>query len=140
MAQRPIITYPTPPYQNPPIEPQFYQPSVFFISAITLGETTTVTTTINNNYVIGQECRLLIPNGYGSRGLNEQTGLVISIPASNQVVLNINSIGVDSFINAGLPTRAQIVAVGDINNGIISSTGRVLPTTNIPGAFINISN
>lgn len=139
MQVPPLIFGPVPPYNNPPIEPQFFQPSVFFISAITLGQTTTVTTTVNNNYVIGQECRLIIPNGYGSRGLNEQTGFVISIPAANQVVLNINSIGIDPFINAGLPTQAQIVAVGDVNSGIISSTGRVLLTTNIPGAFINIS-
>ena len=61
MAQNSVISYPTPPYQNPPIEPQFYQPSAFVISAITLGPQTTITTTVNNNYVIGQLCRLIIP-------------------------------------------------------------------------------
>jgi len=75
-----VISYPIPPYSNPPIEPQNFKPSLFYITAISLGQITTVTTSVNNNYVVNQEVRLLIPNGYGSRGLNEQIGLVISIP------------------------------------------------------------
>lgn len=139
------IKGPIPPYSNPPIEPEFFQPSQFVISAITMGVITTVTTSVNHNYVIGQLVRLLIPSKYGSRGLNEQLGLVISIPAPNQVVLNINSLGIDPFIASPtfLPfqskTLPQIVAVGDNNSGIISTNGRVLSSTNIPGSFINIS-
>ena len=44
---------PTPAYNNPPIEPQFYQPSRFVISAISNGNPTTVTTSEENNYVVG---------------------------------------------------------------------------------------
>lgn len=135
----PLMTGPIALYNNVPIEPQFYQPSQFFISAITLGQTTTVTTSVNNNYVIGQLCRLLIPNGWGSRGLNEQTGIVISLPAANQVELNINSIGVNPFINIGFPTKPQIVAVGDYNSGSINANGRSPTATFIPGSFENIS-
>lgn len=135
----PLISGPIPPFNNPPIEPQFFQPSVFFIIAIALGFTTTVTTSVNHNYVLGQQVRLLIPNGYGSRGLNERTGFVINIPASNQVTLDTSSVGINPFINAALPSKPQIAAIGDNNTGIISSTGRTIPTTNIPGAFINIS-
>lgn len=139
------IVGPVPPYSNPPIEPQFFQPSRFVISAISLGSTTIITTAVNQNYVIAQLVRLLIPSKYGCRGLNEQTGYVISIPAPNQVELDINSNGIDPFISSPtfLPfqsqTPPQIVAVGDNNSGIISSTGRVTPTNNIPGSFINIS-
>ncbi len=139
MAQKQVITYPIPPYQNVPIEPQFYQPSMFFISAISLGQTTTVTTSVDNNYVIGQQVRLIIPNGFGSRWLNERTAYVIDVPASNQVVIDIFSIGFDPFINANLNTKAQILAIGDVNAGYINPTGRVTTTTNIPGSFINIS-
>ncbi len=140
-----VISGPIPPYSNPPIEPQFFKPSQFVITNIGLGPTTLITTSINNNYVIGQQVRLLIPEKYGSIGLNEQTGIVISIPAPNQVTLNINSNGIDPFISSPtfLPfqskTLPQIVAIGDINSGIISSTGRTISTTNIPGSFINIS-
>lgn len=136
----PVISYPIPPYSNPPIMPQFYSPSQFFISNIALGQTTIVTTTVNHNYVIGQECRLVIPFSFGCIQLNEKTGLVLSIPSSNQVELNINSqMNVDAFQTSSATTQPQILAIGDINNGIVSSTGRNIPTTNIPGSFINIS-
>ena len=135
----PLMTGPIALYNNVPIEPQFYKPRAFFITALSLGETTTVTTSVDQDYVIGQLCRLIIPNGWGSRKLNEQLGYVISIPAPNQVVLNINSQEVNPFINAGFPTRPQILAVGDINNGDINTHGRSPTKTFIPGSFRNIS-
>ncbi len=136
-----VISYPIPLYQNVPIQAGFYQPSQFFILDITLGQTTIVTASTNMNYVIGQEIRLLIPPSFGSIQLNNQTGFVLSLPAANQVEINIDSsIGVDAFIASTATTQqAQIVAIGDLNNGIISSFGRNIPSTNIPGAFINIS-
>ncbi len=126
-------------YNNVPIEPQFYQPSRFVISAIGLGQTTTITTTVDHNYVIGQEVRLLIPSSFGSYQLNEQTGFIISIPASNQFVLNINSsMNVDAFISSSATTKAQCLAVGDVNMGQ-TNTGRTNNLTYVPGSFINIS-
>lgn len=126
-------------YNNLPIESQNYQPSRFVISAITLGQTTTITTTVNNNYVVGQEVRLLIPSSFGSYQLNEQTGFVISIPAPNQFVLNIDSsMNVNAFISSMATTQAQCVAVGDVNTGQ-TNTGRTNNLTFIPGSFINIS-
>ena len=125
---------------NLPINAEFYQPSQFFISNITLGLTTIVTTTVNHNYVIGQLVRLIIPPQFGCRQLNEQQGLVLSIPASNQVELNINSNqNVDAFTASNAKTQPQILAIGDNNQGIISATGPIIPSTNIPGSFINIS-
>lgn len=136
----PVISFPIPPYSNVPIEPQYFQPSRFVISAISLGFTTTITTTENMNYVIGQLIRLIIPSTFGCRQLNEKTGYVLSIPAADQVQVSIDSSqNVDPFIASSATTVAQILAVGDINNGIISSTGLNIPTTNVPGAFINIS-
>ena len=134
-----VISGPVPPYSNPPIQPEFYKPHVFVISDIALRVTTTVTTLLDNDYVIGQEIRLLIPPGYGCRQLNGQTGIVLLIPASNEVVVDIFSLNADPFISASLRQKPQIVAVGDVNTGIISSTGRVQASTNIPGSFINIS-
>jgi len=93
-----VISYPIPPYQNLPIEPQNYQPSRFVISDITLGQTTIVTTTEDNNYVIGQLVRLIIPETYGCRQLNESQGYVLSIPADDEVELSIYSVGIDPII------------------------------------------
>jgi|GEM_PF-542850 len=241
-----VISPPIPAFQNPPIQPGNFQPRVFVISNIVLGQTTTVTTTLDLNFVIGQLCRLLIPNGYGSRGLNEQLGYVIQPPNNSavflsqtpadgtgsysdnlltpfvtddpnafllpgsvkfyfdylgpdetlyvddgqgimnyvsgtftissgtidyesgaisftftvappnltsakssfaynlgtytdRVTLNINSMGIDPFINASLSMQPQIVAVGDINTGFLNATGRIYPSTTIPGSFKNIS-
>ncbi len=133
------ITFPTPPYSNPPIEPQFYQPSRFVISDITLGETTLVTTSIDHNYVIGQQVRFIIPPAYGTRGLNEQSGLVISIPALNQLIVDISSKFFDPFVAASTDQNPQIMAIGDVNSGYINANGRNFTGTFIPGSFIDIS-
>jgi len=206
---------PIPPFNNPDIDSDAFQPSQFLISNLTLGNTTIVTATVNMNYVIGQLVRLLIPVPFGSFQLNNLQGYVVSLPAANQVEIAINSTSANLYIatpfsanisgatnanhcilttnqsvygnnvliqNVGgmtqlnglifnilsqtttsimlnvdsttfslytsggtatvFPTdghQAQIIAVGEINSGIISSTGRIIPTTNIPGAFINIS-
>lgn len=137
----PVISNPVAYLNNLPINSDYYQPSQFFISAVTLGQTTTVTTSVNNNYVVGQQVRLLIPNGYGCTGLNGLSGYVISLPAANQVQISINSSNQNAFISAGLPTQAQIVAIGDVNYGYVSTTGLSIPFSNfnVPGSFINIS-
>lgn len=134
------IVGPIPPYSNVPINPQFFLPSQFFIANITLGVQTTVTTTINHNYVIAQSIRLIIPPTFGCRQLNEAQGLVLSIPAPNQVVVSINSsMNVDPFTPSSATTKPQILAIGDISNGQINSNGRSQNITFIPGSFINIS-
>lgn len=130
---------PIAPYNNLPIAAYNFLPSQFFISAITLGQSTTVTMTKNHNYVIGQQCRLVIPEANKSYQLNEQTGFVTSIPAANQVILNIDSSqNVNAFVSTSLPTQPQIMAIGDINTGTIN-TGRANDGTFVPGSFINIS-
>jgi hypothetical protein len=137
----PLLFGPIAPESNPPINPQYYQPSVFTISDINLGSLTTITTSVNHNYVVGQNTRLLIPVPYGSTQLNEQEALVISIPAANQVVLALNSSNVSAFIASPFygPTPPQIVAVGDQNSGQINGAGRSVQGTYIPGSFIDIS-
>lgn len=133
------IRGPVPPYSNPPIQPQYYQPSQFFISAITLGQTTTVTTSVNNNYVVGQEVRLIIPPSFGSRQLNGLSAVVIA-QSTNQVILNLDSSrNVSPFIASSAATKAQILAIGDVNNGATNANGLTSQSTFIPGSFTNIS-
>lgn len=134
-----VVSYPVPAYNNPPIEPQFFQPSQFFISSITNGLTTLVTTTVDHNYVIGQLCRLIIPRANMTYQLNESLGYVIGIPAANQVTLAINSFGFDTFVTTTQPNQPQILAIGDINSGNISTSGNVSVSTLIPGSYQNIS-
>jgi len=140
MVSDTVISYPIPLYQNVPIQSYYFVPSQFFIEDITLGAQTTVTATIDMNYVIGQQVRLLIPASFGCYQLNGLSGYVLGIPATNQVILDINSsIGVDAFISSSATTKAQILAIGDVNSGFTSEAGPIVPLVTVPGAFINIS-
>ena len=150
MAYFPIIGGPIAPFSNLPIEPQFYQPSQFVITGITLGGTTIVTmangtNSVIPNYVLGQLVRLIIPPKYGCRQLNEQQGYVISLPTTNSVEIGINSVGTDPFISnpTFLPNQSQtppqILAIGDGNSGVVNINGRTNTGTFIPGSFIDIS-
>ncbi len=142
-----VISYPIPAYQNLPIHADYFQPSRFVISAIGLGETTTITATSAMNYRRGQEVRLIIPPMYGSYQLDGQTGFVISVISTTQVRLTINSAkNVDAFIpfTATVPitqgyAQAQIIAIGDINSGSLNNDGDMDTLTYIPGSFQNIS-
>jgi hypothetical protein len=141
---------PVPAYNNLPIAPQNFQPSVFDIADITRGMTTTVTmdpstvggTTVYPNYVIGQQVRFLIPYFFGMRQINNQVGYVLSVPTSTSVVVDIDSRLYNSFISNPpyVITPAQIVAIGDVNSGDINSSGNSSTGTFIEGSFINISN
>jgi hypothetical protein len=140
MSIPPLLNGPIPPYNNPPIHPEYYKPKKFFISNISLGITTIVTTIHHMDYVIGQLIRLLIPFSNGCRELNELTGYVISIPSRTQVELAIDSSrNVSQFISSTQPNQPQIVAIGDINTGHINRFGPKHTKPKIPGSFINIS-
>lgn len=141
-----FITGPIAPESNPPIQPLWFLPSNFEITAISTGITTTVTTTSSvsapatNNFVVGQLVRFSIPPTYGIRQLDGRTGYVIAKPTSNQVVVDINSTTFNQFVAVPSygPTPPQIAAVGDIQSGPINA----LPTTQqtfISGSFINVS-
>ncbi len=132
---------PIAPETNPPIHPEYYQPRLSFIAEIDLGETTTITTADDNDFVLGQQVRLIIPRQYGTFELNEQTGLIISILSSTEFVLNIYSVGYNNFSIPSIipPCVAQAIPIGDVNSGISAQIGPITPVVTIPGAFINIS-
>lgn len=135
---------PIPPYSNVPIHAEYYLPSRFVISNVTLGLTTLVDTSVANNYVVGQLVRLIIPEYYGTYQLNNVQAYVISLPSTTQVELDVDSRFFNSYISS--PTLvepnlsvAQIMAIGDIISGTTNASGRTNLGTFIPGSFINIS-
>jgi len=125
-------------YNNLPINANYYQPSQFFISTVTLGNPTVVTTTVSHNYVVGQLVRLIIPSTFGCRQLNEQQGYVVAVPAANQVSVSINTTSADPFTSSSATTQPQIMAIGDINSGQTNTIPSTVSTF-IPGSFQNIS-
>lgn len=134
-----IFPGPIAPENNPPIHPEYFLPRVFDISAMGLGQITTVTTSVDHDYAVGQLIRLLIPLTYGAYQLNGQIGYVLAIPSANQVITTINSINCNAFVIGATTTQAQIVAVGDVNTGTINTQGRINNGTFIPGSFLDIS-
>lgn len=97
-----FLSGPIAPYRNVPIQPQFYQPSVFQITDVILGTTTLIETDPEfTNYVIGQIVRLIIPEGYGCRQLNGIIGNVIgfTVEGSQQIpIKNVKNIPTDGSL------------------------------------------
>jgi hypothetical protein len=140
-------------YVTQVLYPWLYLPGVNFISALTLGTTTTVTTTSNHNYVQGQEIAFRIPTVYGTTGLNSLPnnvipgspiyGFVTSVTSNTTFVCNINSSTFTAF-NTNQPVSSvpglqfpQVVAVGDVNTGgVVYSGGLFYPSPLFP-TFVN---
>jgi hypothetical protein len=130
------------------LNPFLYEPGVNFISAISTGTTTTVTTTSNHNFVVGQEIGFRIPNAFGTTQLNELPNnsipgspvyyYVTAINSNTQFVCNVNSTGFTAFntnptvaqmVGQSLP---QVLAVGDVNSGTVYSGGALYPSPSFP--------
>lgn len=139
-SERGVISYPIPLDQNLPIEAEFYIPSRFVITDVTLGTTTIVTTSVAHDYVIDQQVRLIIPAAFGCFQLNNTFGYVISIPSTTQVEITLDSSqNVNQYIAATSTQVPQILAIGDVGSGQINNSGRINLNLNIPGSFENIS-
>lgn len=113
--------------------PYLYFPGTTFISAITLGTTTTIDTTNAHNFVVGQQVAFRIPSQWGTVELNSLPNIVtpgspiyayvIAVTDYNTVVVNFDSSAYTAF-NSNQAVSAvpglsypQIVAVGDVNTG-----------------------
>lgn len=136
-------------YVRQVLYPFLYEPGVSFISAITTGTTTTVSTTSPHNLVVGQEIGFRIPSAYGTTQLNELPNntipgspvyyYVTSVSSNTQFVCNAVSTGftafatnqtVASMVGQSLP---QVVAVGDVNSGGTAYSGGALyPSPSFP--------
>jgi hypothetical protein len=98
-----------------------------------------VTLTADTQFIVGQNVRFIIPRGYGCSQLNEKSGYIVEVPTSTQVKVAIDtSQNTDPFVSAGLNNIPQLLSIGDVNLGYQSSTGPIVPSVGIPGAFINI--
>lgn len=134
--------------------PDLYIPYRAAITAITTGATTTITTAVNHRFVVGQEVFIQIPRVsstawgtvqldtlvYNTANVIPQQAYVTSVPALNQIVVNVNSTGFTAF---AYPTSAQaalgmtfpaVYAIGDQNYGP-TGPGPFTPPITVPGAF-----
>lgn len=133
--------------------PALYAPGAAVVSAITLGATTTIQTTMPTNVVVGQEVGFHIPTVWGTTQLNELPnviipgspvyGYVVSVTDSTNFVVNINSSAFTAY-NANQPFASfpglkfpQIVPVGDVNTGglQISPGSQLYPSPQVFNGF-----
>lgn len=117
--------------------PSLYVPGTSFISAITTGSTTSITTTAPHNFQVGQEVAFRIPTAWGTSQLNSLPNVVIpgspiygyvtAVGSSTTMTVNINSASYTAFNSnqafASYPGEffPQVVAVGDANSGSLLS-------------------
>jgi len=122
-----------------------YVPYGNIITAITTGTTTTIATSLNHSFTVGQEVFFTIPNAgvtnttpvwgttqLDSLGVVNSTGIpqqayITSITDAHTFVVNVNSTGFGAFT---YPTSAQaalgitfpqVVAIGDSNFGFVQA-------------------
>ena len=138
--------------------PFLYLPQDNVISAITLGNTTRIQTTMYHNFEPGQEIAFRIPNQWGTTQLNSLPnliipgspiyGYVVSITDNWTFIVNINSSAFTAYTDniavanvVGL-TFPQVLSVGDVNTGGLSiytagvngflTTSPLYPSPNFP--------
>lgn len=115
--------------------PFLYLPEDNVISAITLGNTTTIQTTMYHNFEVGQEIAFRIPTLWGTTQLNSLPNnvtpgspvyaYVTSITDNWTFVCTTNSTGFTAFTDNFTMTAAtlaglsypQVLSVGDVNSG-----------------------
>jgi len=116
--------------------PFLYLPEDNVVSAVTVGNTTTVVTTMYHNFEPGQEIAFRIPSQWGIVQLNSLPnilipgspvyGYVVSVTDNWTFVVNINSSAFTAYTAniavANVPglTFPQVLAVGDVNSGGLS--------------------
>lgn len=127
-----------------------YPPQINTPATITTGTTTTITTTFDHNFEVGQEIAFHIPSSWGMSQLNSLPnptipgspiyGYVISVTDNLTFVCNINSTGYTAYNTnqtvASVPglTTPTVLAVGDVNTGgnIIFSGSPLYPPPRFP--------
>jgi hypothetical protein len=124
-----------------------YAPQVNTPATITTGATTTISTTFNHNFVVGQQIAFHIPPAWGITELNSSAslgsplyGYVTSITDNLTFVCNINSLGFTAY-NTNQPVASvpgmstpTVCPVGDINTGgwPITATSALYPSPLFP--------
>ena len=141
-SQTPYNIGPLAAERNPPITPQYYSPNIAQISTITSISrfSTKVVTTEDNEFVVGQTVRFVIPPQDGMRQINGQQAYIFSIDNATTFYVRLDAVAFDAFNALGTTLQDPfVIAIGDVNSGQINSSGRINNLTYISGSFINIS-
>jgi hypothetical protein len=107
-----------------------FQPAMRIVTAITLSNPASVTTSFPHNYNSGIILRIDIPPGYGMQQINQQVG-TITVTGATTFNISIDTTFYDALTTpttyremAQLP---QCVPIGEINPLLTNATRNVLP-------------
>lgn len=114
-----------------------YYPINVDITGISQARNALVTTSSAHYYVVGQLVRFHVPVPYGMYQINEQLGLVLTVPTSNTFTVNVDTKAFSAFNPS--PTypgnmAAQVSPVGDENNTSATTSHNA---STVSGAFVN---
>jgi hypothetical protein len=85
--------------------PQLFSPRSRFITALTLGATTSVVTSVDHGYGLGEYITLAVPAAFGSSEINGLSGKVLSITSASEFVVEIDSAAASAF---AFPTSGSV--------------------------------
>jgi len=120
-----------------------YSPINCPISNITQEVFPSVTTTINHSFVVGNQVQFSIPQAWGMYQLDGLKAYVITVPAINEFVVNVNTTTFNAFVVPTPPNEfvvidpAQVAGVGDFNTGTSSPGGVIANPNTVPGSYQN---
>ena len=97
--------------------PQLIEPRSRAIVDLTLGASTTVKTSVDHGYAVGQYITLVVPSEFGSSEISGQSGRISAISSANEFVVEIDSSAASTFAypaSGSVPfTFPQAVVAGD---------------------------
>jgi hypothetical protein len=97
--------------------PQLIEPRSRAIVDLTIGASTTVKTSVDHGYAVGQYITLIVPVEFGSSEISGQSGRISAISSANEFVVEIDSSAASAFAypaSGSVPfTFPQAVVAGD---------------------------
>ncbi len=100
------------------------------IAGITNAFPSTVTTTINHQYIVGTIVRLDISLTGGMRQANQKTGTILTVPTPTTFTIDIDTTKFDAFsVPSQFPpgyNDSQVVPVGEISSILTAATVNAL--------------
>ena len=108
--------------------PQLIEPRSRAIVDLTIGASTTVKTSVDHGYAVGQYITLIVPVEFGSSEISGQSGRISAISSANEFVVEIDSSAASAFAypaSGSVPfTFPQAVVAGDLTT---LAQGNVFP-------------
>ena len=98
-SQTPYNIGPLAAERNPPITPQYYSPNIATLSTITSISrfSTKIVTTADNEFVVGQLVRFVIPIQDGMRQINGRQAYITSLDNATTFYVQLDSVDFDTF-------------------------------------------